>query len=323
MMLEYSKFKDFLCEEIQKKLSIDGYNFELKIEEINTVNEKKDKLSVIDPLSPDAFPVFYLNDIYKYYNSCGDIYGTINDVVDEIKETYINLPKVDINRDIVINNVFFTLVNYDKNKELLNTIPYRKYQDLAITYKLMLTDSLHATITNKVMDNIGMDENELYNCAYVNTPNILGRITKMEIDDWYLKGLGSILGNGINYNNEFEINYKDENELDEKMIVFKYENTDLYGSSIILYNDEIEKAAEMFNDDLVMIFPTTDMLVVSSIKNDMEEINELCNNISAPAQKFLSSNKYIYDKKLKTITIQEDSKAKSLDSNINRKRRHR
>lgn len=322
-MLEYSKFKEILCEEIQKKLSIDGYNFELKVEEINTINEKKDKLSVIEPLSPAAFPVFYINDIYKYYSSCGDIYGTINDVVDEIKETYINLPKVDINRDVVINNVFFTLVNYDKNKELLNTIPHRKFQDLAITYKLMVTDSLHATITNKVMDNIGMDEKELYNYAYVNTPNILGRITRMEIDDWYLKGLGSILGNGINFNNEFEINYKDDNELDEKMIVFKYENTDLYGSSIILYNDEIEKAAEMFNDDLVMIFPTTDMLVVSSIKNDMEEINELCNNISVPAQKFLSSNKYIYDKKLKTITIQEDSKAKSLDSNINRKRGRR
>lgn len=49
---------------VMEKLSDAGvpivFNVELKIDEVNTINNKKDKLAVIDLSAPDAFPIFYL-----------------------------------------------------------------------------------------------------------------------------------------------------------------------------------------------------------------------------------------------------------------------
>lgn len=78
-MLEYDNFKELICNELQRSLDREDFFVELKISDAdNTINKKKDKLSVVDPARPDAFPIFYLNDIYKYYNECGDMYITVD-----------------------------------------------------------------------------------------------------------------------------------------------------------------------------------------------------------------------------------------------------
>ena len=58
VMIEYNNFKKIVCDEIRKELSLDGFNVELRVDEVNTINNKKDKLAVIDLSAPDAFPFF-------------------------------------------------------------------------------------------------------------------------------------------------------------------------------------------------------------------------------------------------------------------------
>lgn len=98
-MLEYDNFKELICNELQRSLDREDFFVELKISDAdNTINKKKDKLSVVDPARPDAFPIFYLNDIYKYYNECGDMYITVKEVVNEVKRAFCNIPKIEFDK---------------------------------------------------------------------------------------------------------------------------------------------------------------------------------------------------------------------------------
>lgn len=315
-MLDYDKFKKIICSELKNRLSKDDLLVELKVSAANTINNtKKDKLSVINPSQPDAYPIFYLNDIYKYYNACGDMYATVNDVANEIKRTFSNMPVINVSRDTVEHNVYYSLVNCEQNRELLQHIPHRNFYDLAITYRVELTDTSDFLVTNKVMDDIGLTENDLYVSACKNTPAILGEVCCMKLDDWYINELKAAINNTINYK-ESESQEKES----EPIYVFKFKNSNEYGSSVILYGDALEKAADKINDNLVMMFPNSDELMVTSTKCSNERLDELFGGDRIPTEKFLSNKKYLYDRHTKKVSIRSTCDV-SLD-NVVPDRRH-
>lgn len=298
VMIEYNDFKEVLCDEIRKKLSLDGYNIELKISEVNTINSKKDKLSVINLSEPDAFPVFYLNDLYTYYCKCRDLFEVVEDVINEAKKTYSNLQKVNLDKEGVNNKVFFSLINCEKNEELLKTLPHREFHDLAVVYRVKISESTNALVTNKMTEHLQIDENELYDAAYKNTPKMLGNICKMELDEWYINEFKKIFDCNYHYQETKKSKFS-KNEI----FVYKYETSSAFGSSIVLYKDVLEKTAETLNDDLVMAFLSSDELIVASAAKE-EELKNICKDNTIPLQKFLSNNIYIYDRKEKKISIQ-------------------
>ena len=71
------------------------------------------------------------------------------------------------------DNVFFTLINAEQNKELLKTVPHREFEDLAIVYRWNLGNDSLGTYTNLVDNDLAkkecLTENDLYNAANKNT----------------------------------------------------------------------------------------------------------------------------------------------------------
>lgn len=301
-MLEYDNFKELICNELQRSLDREDFFVELKISDAdNTINKKKDKLSVVDPARPDAFPIFYLNDIYKYYNECGDMYITVKEVVNEVKRAFCNIPKIEFDKTTVKDRVYFALINCDRNEKLLKHIPHRNFYDLAIAYRVELTESSNYLVTNKVMSDIGLSENDLYMSACKNTPEILGEICCMELDDWYMNELRAAIDNNIEY--------KESENLEEQsdpVYVFKFQKSNEYGSGTILYSDALDKLANKLEDNLVMMFPNSDELVVASASGDnIDKFNEFVGGDRVPAEKVLSDKRYIYDRQTKMVSIDE------------------
>ena len=116
MVVEYSKFKKIVCDEVRKKLNTDGFNVQLNVEEVWVVNGKKDKLAVVNLVVPDAFPVFYLDDLYVYYCRCENIFSIIKDMVEETKKAYNNIKEMNLTEKEVRDKVFFSLINREKIK---------------------------------------------------------------------------------------------------------------------------------------------------------------------------------------------------------------
>ena len=75
------------------------------------------------------------------------------------------------------DNVFFTLINAEQNKELLKTVPHRKFEDLAIVYRWNIGSDSSGMYTNLVDSRLakkeGLTENDLYNAARKNTKELL------------------------------------------------------------------------------------------------------------------------------------------------------
>lgn len=64
------------------------------------------------------------------------------------------------------DRLFIKLINEEKNREMLQDIPHRMVQDLAIVYALHLKDALDfsgtVTVTNTLLQMWGIDEETLY-----------------------------------------------------------------------------------------------------------------------------------------------------------------
>ncbi len=125
-------------------------------------------------------PTIYLNSYYPEYmsgKSLGEIILKLLEVYEKNRlEQNIDITFfTDFNR--VGEKVVFKLINYHKNKELLNDIPHIKYLDLAIVFYCFLyhdrLGTANITITNKHLQLWGISEKELFLRARENTPKLL------------------------------------------------------------------------------------------------------------------------------------------------------
>lgn len=74
------------------------------------------------------------------------------------------------------NRVVYKLVNHEKNKELLESVPHLDYLDLAMVFYLTMGSSQEGEITVLIMEGHlkqwGVDRNEIYRLAVKNTEQI-------------------------------------------------------------------------------------------------------------------------------------------------------
>ena len=67
-----------------------------------------------------------------------------------------------------LKSVLPKVVNFDWNREQLGGIPYRRYLDLAITYKAKVTEAASITVSDGMAKTLGITEQELYDAAMEN-----------------------------------------------------------------------------------------------------------------------------------------------------------
>ena len=124
-------------------------------------------------------PMIYLNNIYEVFLEHG-----IDVVVDKVLEVY-EANKEDIPFDVSILTEFsnikplikMKLINYEKNKQLLEEVVHRKELDLAIVFMIVLeskeNEDLSGTILirRELVDLWGISEDTLYQVAKDNMKN--------------------------------------------------------------------------------------------------------------------------------------------------------
>ena len=171
--------------------SLPGYCLEVqKVRKNNSV-----LLTGIAVREPDSSvsPVVYLEGLYARYLD-GESLQTLKDAFlntlqnSKLPEEYKTGQLLDF--AAVRDRVCLRLVNAAANKERLEDFPHRLFHDLAVTYYVRLWDgSASVTVNEKLMQQWGTDEGELYALALRNTREALG-LSVVPLSD----AIGRILG---------------------------------------------------------------------------------------------------------------------------------
>lgn len=254
-------------------------------------------------------PTIYLESFYQLYLRGADLQNLSERVIDTYWE---DMPQKTIDMrfftDIekVKTRLCFKLINYEKNEELFEDVPYVPFLDLAICFyylvETMMFGSGAIQVTNSHLEMWGITKEELYQLAMENTPKLLPaeNIPMVQM-------LRQILTERRSCSTVDE-----EDELWENLhLLCDYEQkTGLHiltnqwkcnGSAVILYPGFLKGIAEQMEDDLY-ILPSSVHEVIIIKKNDNEDPEYLMqmiysvNTTAVTETEVLSNSLYLYSR---------------------------
>lgn len=205
------------------------------------------------------------------------------------------------------------LVNYKMNEELLESVPHVRFLDLAITFSYLLDnkngcDMGIILICNEHLKLWDVTSDELYRCAYVNTPRLL---------PYSLMNMNDILGGFLKDLTEGVVIDKFEADLGEKMkeiedtFEFLYvlsNQKKIQGAGVMLYENTLKEVAEKLQADLyilpssiheVILIPQTEEISGQELSLMVQEVNRT----QLEKEEILSDHVYYFSRETGQITM--------------------
>lgn len=296
-MMKFDEFKEKVAKEMKQRLG------EGEVILQNIMKNNDTRLTGLSILSPNTnlSPTIYLE---KYYQDMQS--KTFAQVVDEIWKVYSdNRPTKDVNValfkrwDLAKARIVMKLVNYEYNRELLKTVPYDRFLDLAVIYYYVLdiSDKGAATILihNSHLDMWGVDKADLKRMAYINYEKFY-EINTRNIEDVVLELIGTTREElGIESDDLPSSIYIVTNQLK------------LNGATAMLFPESLQHISDWLESDLY-ILPSSihEILVCPKQGNDMKELKEMVKEINTTCvnkTEQLSDSVYYYSRKSGKVEI--------------------
>ena len=319
MNLNYEEFKERIKDDIKEYMDEKYKDCEVVIRKVNKTNREVDGLNMLDiPGLKNATPTLYVNDLYEKYEKTGDYeevarmaaetmeYG-IKSFNSQIKEECLDTSKLK-------DKVFFSLINAEQNRELLNTVPHREFEDLAIVYRWNIGAGSDGVYTNLVDNDLakkeGLIENDLYNAANKNTKELFPVLVK-NMNEF----ISEIMFGDSELSGEMEEEFKEvmmETQDERSMYVITNESK-LFGATSMLYEETLYELAEKIGSDRY-ILPSSihEVIAVSADFGSPDELAEMVYEINMDQVDIndrLSNQVYCYDKDLRTLRLATDTLA--------------
>ena len=251
-------------------------------------------------------PVLYLDEYYEMYQSGTDIEKLSQDIA----ELYLkNCPCPTFNMENITDwekakeQVCLRLVNAEKNRELLKTLPYRPFLDLAVVYYIPIHENIgeHAnaslTVSESLMRTWGVDEAALYARASQNTPVLMGS---------HILPITDVIKGFIQKPHPEDCTEKLEDCFTEierpkdgiPELYVASNNTGIYGAAVLLNGGLLEQFAARCGGSFHILPSSTHELLFLSAKEDYKaSLSEMVKHINKTvlnAEEILSDSVYRY-----------------------------
>lgn len=263
-------------------------------------------------------PTIYIDGMYQLYQDGVSEAQLIQKVIDAYEEAYINdTTPIQNALSSFVNakdRLFIKLINEEKNREMLQDIPHRMVQDLAIVYALHLKDEFDfsgtVTVTNTLLQMWGIDEETLYTQAMLNTPRVSPAILCP-----LLEMMESLLPTAQFLNvppmdiseydfDGFTIKIDNRNDMQLYIVTNK---SKIFGAASLLLPHVMEKIGEFLGSFYVLpssihevlVIPASSAMETSELIGMVRQINET----ELLPEEVLSDNIYLYDKDEKTFSV--------------------
>ena len=177
-MMDYEMFLEVVKEKFMAYMPERYQSGKLEIHTVNKVNATWDGLNIRMPENDRISPTIYVNKMYEQYQETGSLDATLHVAAAEyteiLEKTMITKPEIDINR--MKDNVIFVLVNTEQNKELLEGVPNKPFQDLSVIFRWVVSQDSQGMasgiVTTDMMEQAGLTVESLMEHAVENTKRI-------------------------------------------------------------------------------------------------------------------------------------------------------
>lgn len=324
MNLNYEDFREKVRDEIKDHMSEQYKDCDVMIKESMKTNREVEGLILQNiPGLENVSPTIYINDLYEEYERTGDFEAVI-DKAARTMETGITSFDAKFVKGVIdtrgmIDNVFFSLINAEQNKEMLEKVPHRKFEDLAIVYRWQVgrdSDGLYTNlITNELAEREGLTEEELFNAAKENTK---------EMFPVTVKNMNEVITSMIFGEDELSEEMSREFEdmmsevADERCMYVISNKANMFGAASMLYEEHLYELSEKLGSDLY-ILPSSvhEVIAISTKFGSPEELADMVYEINMDQVDIndrLSNQVYSYDKDLRTLRLATDTVHKSLSN---------
>lgn len=173
--MTYSEFKTRMTEDVKKYMDGNHPGYEVSLGNVAKVNRDFVEMIAISNKDTHAGPAIDVKELWDDANRRGMSYEEMSrEVMKRLDLTLKEVPEVVID-DLVDfeSRVILTLINTEKNKNMLSHVPHRAYYEFSIVYRIIVHEDEEAKtsgiVTNKMLEKAGYTEEELYKFAYENT----------------------------------------------------------------------------------------------------------------------------------------------------------
>lgn len=272
---------------------------------IKNNGKELDGLVMIEP-GHNVSPTIYLNGFYRQYQEGREP----DDIMREIMCTYeehkngITFDSVHFNDyEQIRHSIVYKVINYEKNKKLLSDVPHKRILDLAVVFYCLIEQkkgmSATALIHNAQLTAWGVTEDEIYQAAVQNTPELL------ESSIQPMKALlNEMTGTGAHDEPagclSEEKHPQDASEPEGGMYVLT-NRARVNGAACILYEDVLKKFAAYMGCDLY-ILPSSvhEVILLPKISQyDKRALADMVREVNAEGvaeDEILSENVYEYNR---------------------------
>ena len=313
--MSYGEFLKELKEMLQMHF---GENFIIRLNQVRKTNlGELDAILIQNKDKPNICPNFYGHELYREYQKGKMMRELVEGIAkiyeehgDDITEENSNLSQMDRFYEIK-DNIYFRLINTEKNQELLEEIPHVSFLNLVMVFYLLVSNEKEGIgsirITNELMERWHTSSQELHELAMENTEKLFPIKTSC-----LQMVLGKFFGCG---------DRKEPVGLDRNIIRFCAETGEplvltnksgINGFSVILYKDCLKTLGELLKNDFY-ILPSSihEGLIIPAVseignpqqlRDMVKEVNESC----VEPEEYLSDEIYYFDREKEIIEIVRD-----------------
>ena len=251
-VMNYDEFKEYVIEHLMEYISDEHKSFELVVDSVYKPNCTLDCIALRDTSNRVMVsPTIYINAMYMDYSEHSDSMVDVLKGYADMMEQAFNFPIAKIDFSSAKDNLVMELVNTDANKEMLAGIPHRRFEDLSIIYKWVLSNDENgiqsALVTNGLADLIGLSEEDIYKLAYENTR----KVYPVDVFDFSDVAEEIYLGQGMPSEMLDELgDYLDNFAMPGDVMWVMSNKPRIGGSVSMVYEDELYALSCKLNDDL-------------------------------------------------------------------------
>ncbi len=287
-IMNFNVFVETIVQQLQKRM---GEVYEIRVTEVTKNNDIRLTGIIMLKRSDRISPTIYLEEPYRRFRGGAGIEAIVDDIV-MLYEAQVRDVDLDMQffceYECVKDRIFHKLINYEKNRKLLEDVPHFRWCDLAIVFYYLMKEKTLGNATILIHENHskmwGQSASDLYRTAQHNMkrrmPDLMVPMEKL---------VGELTG----------IQIEDMPETDLYVLTNKEK---FYGASAMLYSDQMRVLADRLQSDLlilpssvheVLLLPDDTGKDYSFYRKMVAEVNET----QVEPEEILSGSLYRYERK--------------------------
>lgn len=294
-MFNYEEFKSVVADHIKDYLPEVYDNRKTDIQTYQKTNQTLDGMTISTGERCSA--ILYLNPMYEEYRNGKSLDELLEGAADLIvsAEKEMDVSQV-VSPEYIRENIFMCLINRSNNQELLSTVPYQEYQDLAVVYRFCCSQEpviASGIITKAVQKQLKLEDEELHALALENTRKLYPpKVISMNEVAREIMGAEAV---GL----------EEEAEVDSMYVITNSEK--YYGAVSVIYDDVLQELAKTVGCDLYLL-PSSlhEMIAVPSRFADADALSQMVQDVNRSEvglDEQLSNNVYHYDKEQHSLSL--------------------